>query len=83
MAPSGHRRNLHPVKLSSSETVIQWNCHPGRTYKIGRTKHCSVRYMIYIWRCTIGAEEKKAAEEEGTVCLVIYKIFSLRNLTNK
>ena len=42
MAPSGHRRNPHPVILSS------W--HTGRstgdssTNKIGSTKHCSVRY---------------------------------------
>ena len=43
MAPSGHRRNLHP------------NLHPCRTgdsssptNKIGRTKHCSVRYNLHI-----------------------------------
>ena len=41
MAPSGHRRNL---LFSSSHPRS-----PGRTYKIGMTQHCSVRYKLLLY----------------------------------
>ena len=39
MAPSGHRRNLHPCRTGDSSSSSS-----SSTNKIGRTKHCSVRY---------------------------------------
>ena len=40
MAPSGHRRNLHPKSSS-----VPCRSSGSSTNKIGRTKHCSVRYI--------------------------------------
>ena len=44
MAPSGHRRNLHPKSSSVPCRGDSSSSGSSSIYKIGRTKHCSVRY---------------------------------------
>ena len=43
MAPSGHRRNL---RFSSTHPL---HGRYGNTYKLCRTKHCSVRYNANVY----------------------------------
>ena len=48
MAPSGHRRNLHPRRrnLHPRRTGSTGSTGDSSTNKIGRTKHCSVWYNL-------------------------------------